>query len=303
MLHSNVDSRSQRPRPILVVGLIRSGTKWLSNILCNHESIAGIQSERAGGILETNMFHRMQGKFDLRSSDDYIGFVELWRSTEFIRISGVDLDFCYALEPRPLSFVALFQSVMESYAASIGARYWLQKCGPERALDVIPQIGEPKIVTIRRDTIAVVRSMRHMTRNRDLEFSLLKSIPGVAREEKLLQKLESNYDVIPVKYEDLKRDPESIIRSVCGNLDLKYSETLLRVPFAPNTSFARNRPAPLHPVYVRCLRLAAAFSRCLPMPLLNSVLRIRPRKPPIRFVAGTFGDMKNRLADPRDYFS
>ena len=65
-----------QPTPVIVIGMTRSGTKWLSNILCNHSEMIGVQSEQHGGIIETNMFHIMPRKFNLSFADDYIAFIE-----------------------------------------------------------------------------------------------------------------------------------------------------------------------------------------------------------------------------------
>lgn len=289
--------------PILVVGLNRSGTKWLSNILCNHSNVAGIQSERARGILETNMFHRMQAKFDLRSADDYVGFIELWSRTEFFQYIGEDIDFLYGLNPRPLSFITLFGLVMQRYAERSGATHWLQKCDPERALVVIPKLGNPKVVIIKRDTIAVAESLRQMNRNRGHQFSLLKSIPAIARAEKLLLRVEKRARVVAVTYENLLKDPVSTTESVCEQLGLDFSESLLDVRFRRNTSFQNARPAPISPVYEHFLRLTAACSSMLPLGFLDWALRIREfDRRPVRFVQGTFGGLKDRLSDRRDYY-
>lgn len=290
-------------KPILVVGLNRSGTKWLSNILCNHPDIAGVQSERARGILETNMFHRMQEKFDLRAADDYLGFVELWSKTELFKSSGEDRQFLYQLNPRPLSFIRIFDIVMERYAERRKASFWLQKCDPDRALEVIPVLNSPRIVIIGRETIAVGRSMQQMNRNRGARFSLLKSIPSIVRAEKLLAKISNRYSVIETTYESLKKDPSATISRICKQLGLTFSDSMLDVRYNPNTSFRDGLPEPLSPTYIATLRLVVGGSRALPVWVLSRILKMPWRhRIPLRFVSGTFGDRKNRLADQTDYY-
>lgn len=304
MNHAAINPSAETPIPILVVGLNRSGTKWLSNILCNHPDVAGAQSERAQGILETNMFHRMQEKFDLRSADDYVGFIELWSRTEFFRIIGEDITFLYGLEPRPLSFVRIFELVMQRYAERAGAKYWLQKCGPERAIQIVPALDHPKIVTISRDTVAVGSSLRQMNYNRYLEFSLLKGIPGLARAEKLLNLLSKQYPIISTTYEALANDSAAAIAQICRQLDLPFSNSLLDVRYSPNTSFRTGRSAPLTRAHTRLLRMTATCFRTLPVWLLDRMLKVsRKQRIPLRFVAGTFGDLKDRLADRHDYYT
>ena len=288
--------------PVLVVGHIRSGTKWLSNILCNHAAVAGVQSERARGILETNMFHRMQRKFDLRSPDDYIGFLEVWRKTEFLHQAGTDVDALYKLNPRPTCFIALFDRVMRDYAARTGARCWLQKCGPDQALDILPRLGPAKVVLIRRELLSVVQSLRNMTRNRDQSFSMLKAVPGIVRMERLMGRLEQNYDTCAVRYEDVKQEPGRSIGAVCAYLGIEYTEDMLTIPFRRNTSFDGARPEPLSSGHARILTLAQSAARALPMPVLERMLGVgNSPPPPLSLVSGTFGDLKNELADTTDY--
>ncbi len=281
---------------------MRSGTKWLSNILCNHPKIAGIQSTRARGILETNMFHRMQAKFDLRSADEYIGFIEMWKSTEFFRLTNLDASYLYELNPRPLSFVSLFEHVMESYAGSQRAEFWLQKCDPERALEVIPVINRPRVITIRRDIISVVQSLRNISRNRHHDFSLVKAIPGIARAERLLSKVEKSFNALPIEYEQLKANPETTVRSICDHLGINYCPSMLQMRYDANTSFSKERPAPLGQSYRAILRATHALSKLVPLWFLDRMLRIdKPQPPSVSLVAGSFGDLKDRLKDRRDY--
>ena len=74
--------------PLFVVGLNRSGTKWLSNTLCQHAEVAGVLHERFTGILETNMLDTIPRVFpDLREGDDYAAVIELWSATEFFGLT------------------------------------------------------------------------------------------------------------------------------------------------------------------------------------------------------------------------
>ena len=146
------------PVPIIVVGMNRSGTKWVSNILCNHDSVIGVRSHRARGIIETNMFGLMQQRFDLSSPDDYIGFIELWASTEFFQTTGVDKQFFYQLNPRPRKMLELFELLMREYALANQKSYWLQKTGPANAAVVLRHFRNAKVVITRRSLLDTVKS-------------------------------------------------------------------------------------------------------------------------------------------------
>ncbi|MEL7537969.1 MAG: sulfotransferase [Pseudomonadota bacterium] len=293
------------PEPILVVGLNRSGTKWLSNILCNHPQIAGVQSKRARGILETNLFHRMQEKFDLRSGDDYVGFVELWKKTEFFQVTGEDAEYLYSLDPRPLSFVRIFELVMQRFAIRRSARFWLQKCDPERALGIGLKLSNVRVVAIRRDTLATAQSMKQLNVNTGRSFSLLKSLPGQVRSERLLKRVEQRFDCITIDYDELRSDPAAATRSVCKQLSIDFEESLLEVKFEPNTSFqSSKRPAPIAGLQRWLATLIILASSLAPMWVLNRLLARKKRdEPPLKLVAGTFGDLKDHVADGKDYFT
>jgi hypothetical protein len=290
-------------RPILVVGHIRSGTKWLSNLLCNHPQIAGVQSERTGGIVETNMFHRMQTKFDLRAADDYVGFIELWRHTEFVRASGLDVSFLYDLDPRPRTFTQIFATVMERYASLSQSAYWLQKCGPDIAEWLKDDLRAPKLVLIARDELAVARSIRHMSRNRHGQFSLLKALPEIVHSQRRTRRLAASPDSVLVTYEELKKNTAASLEKICDFLELDFDPAMLEVPFSRNTSFSAGSAAATRPSDSRLEAATVAALRALPMAVLRQVLSLKkPKSLPRPFVSGTFSSMKEKLADRKDYY-
>lgn len=290
-------------RPILVVGHIRSGTKWLSNLLCNHPQIAGVQSERTGGIVETNMFHRMQTKFDLRAADDYVGFTELWRHTEFVRASGLDVSFLYDLDPRPQTFTRIFETVMGRYAAQRHAAYWLQKCGPDIAEWLKDDLPAAKLVLIARDELAVARSIRHMSRNRGGQFSVLKALPEIVHAQRRTRRLAASPNAVLVTYEELKADKAACVQRICSFLEVDYEPSMLDVAFSRNTSFSTGSAAATRPSGSRLEAATVAALRALPMAVLRQVLRLKKAKTlPRPLVSGTFSSMKDKLADRKDYY-
>jgi hypothetical protein len=52
------------PTPLLVIGANRSGTQWLSNILCNHSDVMSVHFAEHCGIIETNSYPQIECKFN-----------------------------------------------------------------------------------------------------------------------------------------------------------------------------------------------------------------------------------------------
>jgi hypothetical protein len=105
----------QNIQKIIVIGMNRSGTKWISNLISNHPDVVSLQYERGGGILETNMFTNFPHSFgDLRFPDNYVGLIELWSKTDFFQCAGMDKDFFYSIEKRPTNYFELFQILMNN---------------------------------------------------------------------------------------------------------------------------------------------------------------------------------------------
>ena len=102
---------------IMVIGRERSGTKWLTNLIANHPSIACVQSATHGGVLETNLLERMEltfGSFAVK--ENRIGFNLCMQQTAFYKITGLPVSF---LEQGKFADpVDFFVMMMDQYAAN-----------------------------------------------------------------------------------------------------------------------------------------------------------------------------------------
>lgn len=302
------DSAEQKtaPKPIIVVGANRSGTKWLSNILCNHSQIVGMQSQRARGILETNEFHRLRTKFDIRFADDYIGLLQIWQRTEFFQLTGESLEYLYQLSPRPKSILELFRLVMDRYAERQSARFWCQKTDPQTALEIAATLPDARYVLIRRDPVDVLESTHKMNQDVGISLSRMRAMVGIARHHMMLSRLQQQTDAVVLSYERLQESPASVTAQVCRDLGLSMEQGMERVSFSPNSSFA-NQPQLVKAAKAsdyRQLKLIYKLATLMPLHMLNHLMSDRRRSSvPLQLVSGTFGPLKDSLADSRDYIS
>jgi hypothetical protein len=287
--------------PIILIGMNRSGTKWLSNIILSHDAVIGVQSPRFGGILESEMLGPMRDKFDPAFPEEYIALVELWSRTEFFRLAGFDKDAFYRLDPRPRSVLELFGLAMNELARRNGCRYWLQKTSPINAHAVLAAFPQAKIVITRRDLLDNVRS------NLALQARYRKPRPLLATwryvyQDKLLDAIARRYPVIRMRYEDLRAHPEREKARLFAELGLEPPADGPEPAFPRNTSFAsdRQREQVLDPRQRALVRSFALLLKLVPLPVISVASGVRRAWAGCRprpFFPDSFGELGDRLAD------
>jgi hypothetical protein len=288
-------------RPVIVVGINRSGTKWLSNILCKSRDITGMQRNRtnSGGMMETNMFGNLQRVFrSLRRPDDFVGLVQLWSTTDFFGETGLDKEFLFSITPRPTDCLELFRTVMDEVAVRKGCRYWLQKTSPFQASAVLNRYTDAKLVVIRRKMVDTLRSQLGGMRRGGNQGSLLKEIFFNVLQGKNLNRIERRHSPsCSVTYEALAEDKGKETRLLCGFLGIEYSEDMLETDFAPNTSFqsTEQRSMALSGYEEKVILFAGSMMKLIPRWLLSCVHGIFRRGNQGLFVPGSFGNTRDRF--------
>lgn len=288
-------------RPIILIGMNRSGTKWVSNIICSHDDVIGVQSDRTGGILETNMFGAMQDKFNLGYPDDYIGLIELWSATQFFQLAGIEKKFFYELSPRPRKVLQLFELQMNEYARRNGRNYWLQKTAPRKAQRVLEYFTNARIVVVRRDLMDTIRSTLglqslHGTRN------LVRATRECVYQNKLLDRICRRYPAIQVSYEALRADTAREEARLFAELDLVAGKRSQPASFPRNSSFAsgeqrRNIMSARERLIAKVLARLVAL---LPVDAISAAIAVRAafaNRRPVPLVTDTFGELGDQLAD------
>ncbi len=289
-------------RPIIVVGMNRSGTKWLSNIIARHRDVIAVQSPRTNGIVETNMFGPLPDKFDLSSPDEYIGLVELWAATHFFRCTGVDKELFYGLRPRPTSGLQLFDVLMSAYAVRHHKAYWLQKTSPLNAEKVAAHFKQARIVVIRRELMDTVRSTLGLQAWSG-KRNLFRAAWNCAYQRKLLNRLCRRYPAVEMDYDRLRADPAGEEARLLDELGLDRDTQSREDAFTPNTSFASRKHR--QEIMSRRARLYARVLTWIvlltPLPVLSTAIALRgwfrPRPVVVPLVSDTFGELGDRLAD------
>ena len=282
--------------PILVVGMNRSGTKWISNILSNHPQVSSAQYQRGHGIQETNLFGAFPRAFgDLAAPDNYVGLVEWWARTDFFRILDIEREYLYRLDPRPRTQFGLFRRLMEEAARRRGARYWLQKTSPFWAAACREHYPDARWVVIERDLVATLRStLRLQSAQLPSRAAQIRAVFSFVHQEKLLRRVKQQPGAAALTYEALRADPGGETQRICAALGLDYDAAMLALPFQPNTSFrtTREREETLTPAMERELRHWRRGLRLLPLSACRWARRRWGREDP-GLVPGTHGLIKD----------
>jgi hypothetical protein len=280
-------SPAWRIKPIFVVGINRSGTKWLSNEIAANPEVAAIQAVEHGGILESNMLTRFGRERNCASGKEYAELIEFWSGTHFFELARGQAAEFLALDPRPADSVEAFRYLMERVAVREGKRFWLQKMAPVDALSVLDRVPDARVVVIRRSPVESVRSKIGLDARRGMHLGAFRAGMSQGIQQRQLERVRRRSGVLTVTYEDLVDDRQGTMETVFQHLGL--APTSERSPYRPNTSFraSSDRNKTLSPAKVFQIRLALFFCRLLPISLLE-VLQARFTRGRPAFIPGTF---------------
>jgi hypothetical protein len=288
------------PIPIFVIGMTRSGTKWLSNLFCTNSNVAGVQNERHRGVLETSIFDTTQQKFNLTSDDDFAAFVELWSRSDFFRASGANKELFYRIPSTSRNYLDLFDRLMSDMARRRGCRYWVQKISPHCAIPVLRRFPTARIVIITRPLLDVVRSQAALNVHNGRKRCVAQTVYDYVVQEKYVSRIRRcTRCAAYVQYESLRDNTESTMQKLLDLLGIGVTNKPIQSPYPANTSFTNGREA--LPSWLEFGASAyAAMLRILPLPALLSISAcrraLRRSKAPATFYSGEFGMLKDNMA-------
>ena len=125
---------------------------------------------------------------------------------------------------------------MEEMARRRGARYWLQKTGPEQALALARLLPTARWIVIERDRIERLRSnfyLLHQGRGK----VPLRMIASQARQERMLAGVLKATTAAHVPFHALRSDAEGTMRRLCDHIGVRFDPAMLTTRFRKNTSF------------------------------------------------------------------
>ena len=237
-----------RPTPIFVLGLQRSGTTWMANLLCQHPDCAGIQASDHHGIHESVFFsHFARAYGDLTEDSNYSRFLEDFGSSDYYQLSGLTATWLESQNLR--SYPALFRALMDEVATRKGCSFWIEK-SPHHTLlsgELAACFPDAKFICVRRGAADLMRSRLLAadcppTYYPGRFFKLLRSCAIYALYVRSLENFTArNKNAILVSYEHLLEDLTGQLQRITNHVGLRFDSRMRHVPYRPNSSLLRRK--------------------------------------------------------------
>jgi hypothetical protein len=266
------------PVPIFVLGLQRSGTTWVANMLGAHSQVACVESEDHHGVHESVFFsHFARAYGDLGDDGNFHRFATDFAASDYYVLTGIEEGWLWRRRPR--SYAAAFRDLMEEMARRQGARFWIEK-SPHHTLlcrQLARDFPDARFVCVVRESSSRVRSLLWGVRRKPPSYPqrtgfLLMACASNDFYSRTLERftLECNRSIL-VRYEDLVHDAEGNMRRIADFVGVPFDAAMLEPRFAPNSSFrsAQERDRALGAVDRGLIRGFAMVLRLVPLPLLG----------------------------------
>lgn len=278
-------------KPVFVAGNNRSGTKWLSNILLNNPHIAGVQSQRHHGIVETNIFQNFPLMFgELENMENYIGFVECFSATDFFKITGLSKGVLYQYHPK--DYADFFRYLMNRYAGNQETDFWLQKIQSILLSKIYIQFNDARFIIIKRNAVKTIRSACVLQKRKGAPSRFAKEILIYCFSTKIWKTYRKKENVMTVTYEELLSDQESTVQKICRFIEVPFSHDMLNSRYKKNTSFeSKSEKESLFPKYKAFIvKIVTPILSMLPLFFFEYMFKLKKFSygEGMRFIGGTF---------------
>ena len=309
LMNSDADSD---PTPIFVLGLQRSGTTWLANVISQHTRIAAVQSDDHFGILSSIYFsHFVPAYGDLSDEENFRRFATDFASSDYYKVSGLDPDWLMSVKSR--SYSQIFRAMMDEFSRQQGgAAYWVEKSPVHTPLanELAEAYPDARFICVVRRPQAATASQLWLHGARPTARARIRALLSLslhrAQQRLLIHFCEQRKDrCFLTQYENFVANTESETRRACEFLGLKFEPSMLQLPWRRNTSFhSMDRQKALGIFDRIVVSTARASLSVLPLPVLRVLLDWRRkdqrrRQKYIKFPDWTWHRRDTNSADSR----
>lgn len=279
-----------RPTPIFVLGLQRSGTTWLANVLANHPRIVAVQSEDHFGVHESIFFsHFARAYPDLDDESVFQAFAEAFTESDYYLLTGIEKE--WLCKRRPRDHAEAFRALMDEMASRDGvAEAWVEKT-PQHSLlaeELASAFPDARFVAILREPRAVIASHLGLLGDKPLSrrarmLELARLCLSCSLHERFLKRFCRDHpQALLTRYEALIAEPAAETERICSFIGAEFTPAMLELPWSRNTSFRADRPDPSSVDRLFVGTMLAAL-RAVPLRALRSWVARRQARQPVEW--------------------
>ena len=265
--------------PIIILGMQRSGTTWLGNLISSHSRVAGVVEASHTGIWESAYFSHMADRFgDISTKVTFEEFVAVFGASYYCRCAGITKEFLLGLYPA--TYEEVFRAVMEEVARRAGADFWVVKEHTACINRMAKAYPDARFIAIVRSAEGMIGSAYEPRRMESYRLTpgqrrwrMVRTVAKWSYHKKVLEHFAASSDRCRlITYEALKEDTEKVLRGMCESLGIDYEPGMIETTnsYRRNTSFwgKQSRAEAFPERDRRLVRRAAALFRMVPRPIL-----------------------------------
>lgn len=271
--------------PIFVLGLQRSGTTWIANMLAGSGAVAAVAATEHRGVHESiffSHFSRAFGPFD--DQDSRAQFFVAFAESDYFILTGLTREFLFETIANSADHAEVFARVMDEVAVRAECTHWLEK-SPHHTLladELAGRYPDARFVCVTRSSQTLIAS-RLALDGRAPSYGVKRAadiIRGALVNALYSRHLKHFVERCPkrallVRYEDLLEDPASGRHRLVEFLGLEVVPDKLASVFAPNTSHNQASTRRLSSFDRALVRLADKVGQFVPIALLFAIERRR----------------------------
>ncbi len=231
--------------PVFVLGLQRSGTTWLANMLFNHPDVAAVSAAEHHGIHESIFFSHFAnffGSLDIKANR--VQFLKNLQSSDYGILSQLPMEW-FDSQSSVQSYSVFFRSLMDEVAERNSATYWLEK-SPNHTLiadKIRTEFPDAWFIgVVRQDETLIASRLNGYGRTPPQGvkrwLDIVRACAVNSMNHRFLLQLEKRDDkTLIVHYEHLQICRQDTIRKILNFIGLSWCMDATATAFNANSSF------------------------------------------------------------------
>lgn len=264
--------------PVFVLGLQRSGTTWVANMLAGSGAVAAVAAPEHQGVHESiffSHFARLFGPFDDPQARGR--FLDAFAASDYFLLTGLPRASLDAMVAQATDPAGVFAAVMDAVADRDGCTHWLEK-SPHHTLladDLAMRFPEARFVCVMRASATLVASRlvgygrspsRGLKRAADILRGALVNALYARHMRRFAARAQGR--ALLLRYEELTAHPASGQRRLVRFLGLAVPPERLVSAYSPNTSHKQSGTQRLSPLDRALVWLGDGLGRLVPLAVL-----------------------------------